>query len=273
MKINILISTFNGSTYIREQLDSILAQSYSNIELLIRDDGSKDDTVNILNEYASKYKNIKIIGSSGNLGSSKSFLKLLTYSNADYVMFCDQDDFWLPEKVENARLALEDEPENLPLMAFSDLTIVDSDLNITHESMMALQKMDPCSLSQNYLKIMAQNPVAGCTMILNKTGVELINNLDNYPGELVHDHWIAANIAKQGKIIYINKSFILYRQHSFNQIGGISVNKKFWFNKLLNLKATIHHDSTFLKAMNLSALEFSKFITYKVILNVIRVIK
>ena len=91
--IQILLSSYNGAVYIAEQLDSILSQSYKDIEVLVRDDGSKDDTLYILNAYANKYSNIKIIAADGNLGSSRSFLELLSHSTADYVMFCDQDDF------------------------------------------------------------------------------------------------------------------------------------------------------------------------------------
>ena len=105
-KVQILMSTYNGEDYIREQLDSILAQSYPDVDILIRDDGSKDDTFVILKEYEERHSNIKAFQGE-NLGINKSFFELLKKSQGDYIGFCDQDDYWLPEKIEKAVQQLE----------------------------------------------------------------------------------------------------------------------------------------------------------------------
>ena len=100
-KIEILMATYNGEKYIREQIDSIISQTYSNWTLLIRDDVSKDDTVKIIKEYEKKDKRIKLLeDNKGNLGFVKNFEELLKNSSEDFIMFSDQDDYWLEDKIE-----------------------------------------------------------------------------------------------------------------------------------------------------------------------------
>ena len=99
MKVQILMSTYNGERFLREQIESLLRQSWKNVEILIRDDGSKDGTREILNEYSDKYENIQVYLES-NLGVARSFFELLKKSDADYVAFCDQDDICLEKKIE-----------------------------------------------------------------------------------------------------------------------------------------------------------------------------
>ncbi|EEY35290.1 glycosyltransferase, partial [Pseudoleptotrichia goodfellowii] len=102
-KIDILLATYNGEKYLEEQLYSILNQSYPNINLLIRDDGSKDKTVDIIKKYAQKDERIKFIEDDlGNLGFLKNFEKLLEHSEENYIMFSDQDDIWNPDKIEKS---------------------------------------------------------------------------------------------------------------------------------------------------------------------------
>jgi rhamnosyltransferase len=102
-KVCVLLSTYNGEAYLREQIDSILAQIDVSVELIIRDDGSKDSTVKIINEYKNQYVNVLILDSYKNLGPANSFMELLYASgDADYYAFAEQDDIWLPEKLSKA---------------------------------------------------------------------------------------------------------------------------------------------------------------------------
>ena len=133
--IEILLSSFNGEKYIKELLDSIIAQSYENWQLLIRDDGSKDSTSDIINKYEQIYPTkIKIINDGGkNLGSTLSFARLLECCQGEYIMLSDQDDVWLPNKIEltlNEIVNLASGVKNQPLMVFTDLKVVNIELTV-----------------------------------------------------------------------------------------------------------------------------------------------
>ena len=138
-KIDILLATYNGEKYIKEQIDSILNQSYTNFNLIISDDSSTDSTVEILKEYEKKDERIKLIVQKENLGYIKNFEYLLTQVNSKYYMFSDQDDFWVNDKVLKSYNKLV--KENLDLV-FCDLEIVDENLNKVNESMMKYLKVD-----------------------------------------------------------------------------------------------------------------------------------
>ena len=126
-KVQILMSTYNGEEYIREQLDSILSQSYPDVDILIRDDGSDDDTFVILKEYEERHQNVRAYQGE-NLGVNKSFFELLRESNTEaaYIGFCDQDDYWLPEKIEKAVKQLE--RIQGPALYFGAKTLVNQNL-------------------------------------------------------------------------------------------------------------------------------------------------
>ena len=125
-KVQILMSTYNGERYLAEQLDSIFRQTWPNIEVLVRDDGSKDATLEILNEYQKKHANLYVFPGT-NEGLTRSFLELIQKCDADYVAFSDQDDYWLENKIEVAveRLAEFDGPA----LYCSNQILVDQDLN------------------------------------------------------------------------------------------------------------------------------------------------
>ena len=240
MKITILLSSYNGEKYLKEQLDSLFAQTYKNFEIIVRDDGSTDKTKYILNEYEKNYPNkVQIIEDSiGNLGSSKSFMKLLEYSSdCEYVMFCDQDDVWLPEKIEmsiNKIKELEVESnKNIPLLVFTDLTVVDEKLNIINKSYWNYQKLIP-SITNDWKKLLSQNVITGCTIIMNKKAKEVC--LPFTLEMMIHDQWFGVNVSKYGKIGYLNEQTILYRQHGNNVEGAHNYGIKYVLNKLMKLQ-------------------------------------
>ena len=239
-KIIILLSTYNGEKYLKEQLDSLFLQTYNDFNILIRDDGSTNKTKYILNEYEKNYPNkVQIIEDSiGNLGSSKSFMKLLEYSSdCEYVMFCDQDDVWLPEKIEmsiNKIKELEVESnKNIPLLVFTDLTVVDEKLNIINKSYWNYQKLIP-SITNDWKKLLSQNVITGCTIIMNKKAKEVC--LPFTLEMMIHDQWIGVNVSKYGKIGYLNEQTILYRQHGNNVEGAHNYGIKYVLNKLMKLQ-------------------------------------
>ena len=141
MKVNILLSTYNGEQYLKEQVKSIQDQTYQNWQLLIRDDGSTDGTVEIIQELVAQDERIRFInqGAIENLGVIKSFHALLKYEKADLYCFSDQDDVWLPDKIALQVAEAAKHPQEVPLLVYTDLKVVDENLNVQHESMIRTQ--------------------------------------------------------------------------------------------------------------------------------------
>ena len=129
-KVDILLATYNGERFLQQQINSIFEQTHTNFFIYIRDDGSKDNTVSIIKEYVQKYPDkIAIIEDNfGNLGVTQNFNELMKYSTANYIAFSDQDDIWLPQKIEksfNFLKEIEEKHNNLPAFVYSDMKIID----------------------------------------------------------------------------------------------------------------------------------------------------
>lgn len=238
--IDILMSTYNGEMFIEEQLRSLLDQSHANINIIIRDDGSSDGTKKIVSAYAARFPDrIKFIDESKNLGSTKSFLRLLDLSGADYLMFCDQDDVWCRDKVERILKKMKEleafQEKERPILIFSDLKVVDVNLNVLSESLWRAQKLDP-SIALHWKRLLAQNVVTGCTMMLNK-------NIKNYASKDVdfkihHDQLLAVLASKYGRVSWVDSPTVLYRQHQANVLGALEVDGSYLMKKFLGLKST-----------------------------------
>jgi glycosyltransferase involved in cell wall biosynthesis len=242
--VYILMATYNGDKFIKEQIESILNQTYQNWKLIIHDDNSKDNTVKIIKEYIYKYpeKIVFIDDKISTGGAKENFTYLLNKidDNYDYVMFCDQDDVWLENKIKltlDKMLEVEKHNKNKPVLIHTDLKVVDEKLRIISESMFKYQKLN---LSNQYdiKKIAIENIITGCTMMLNKN---LAVESKCIPKEaIMHDWWIAIiTLREKGVIEFLNKSTIMYRQHSINTIGAKKVNLLYYAKKLLKLKEVI----------------------------------
>ena len=224
-QVDILLGTYNGALYIQEQIESILNQSYTNWKLIIRDDGSNDTTKEILQTYEEKYPDKITIqnDNDNNLGTALNFSKLLETSNAPYLMFCDQDDIWLANKIEltlKKMLNMERSAPLTPILIHTDLKVVNSDLNIISDSYWSFQGIDPeyCTLN----RLLVQNTITGCTVMINR---ELADLAYPIPAEaIMHDWWLGLVAASFGKIGTINEGTVMYRQHSGNDIGASSFN-------------------------------------------------
>ncbi len=231
----ILLACYNGEKFICAQLDSILNQTYKNWKLIIRDDASADATPLIIEEYCSKFSDKIFIlkDSSGNLGSVLNFNALIKYAkslNEDaYIMFCDQDDVWLNNKIEitlNEMIRFEQKSNNSkPLLVYTNFSYVDEKLNeIRSKKNYSATKVADLGLRH----LIIQNPVYGCTMMIN---LQLLKIIDHIP--LVaenYDHWIALVASAFGEIIYLEKKTVLYRQHGKNisgQHSNDSLQKRF----------------------------------------------
>ncbi|MCK4792683.1 MAG: hypothetical protein KAV87_53630, partial [Desulfobacteraceae bacterium] len=188
-------------------------------------------------EYPDKIK--LITDSDGNLRASLNFGRLLEQADAEYTMFSDQDDIWLPNKIEltlNVMKATERIYPGKPVLIHTDLKVVDSDLNTIADSMWSYQKLFP-EIGNDLNRIMAQNVVTGCTMMINRKAKTVSMPI---PSEaMMYDWWIAINVCKHGKIVYVSTPSILYRQHSKNWIGARRaqrVNVLHFLKKLCRLK-------------------------------------
>ena len=152
--IDILLATYNGETFLEEQIDSLLAQSHHGWRLLVRDDGSSDGTREILENYRSRHPDlIIIIPSDGqNLGVCGNFSHLLEQTDAPYVMFCDQDDVWHHDKIETTLTKMRElerqHGESAPLLIHTDLMVVDAQLTVIGESLWRYQNTEPKRLTK-----------------------------------------------------------------------------------------------------------------------------
>ncbi len=238
LKITVLLSSYNGEKFIREQLDSILEQDVQNIaelEILVRDDGSKDSTHDILNEYKSKGLLTWYTGE--NLRPAKSFWHLVNKcNNSDFYAFCDQDDVWKKDKLSRAIKLLREKEEDVPLLYCSSVTVVDAKLNKIGE--LGCQNRTSDDFAQSLIYSIAP----GCTFVFNNSARKELLKYDiekNYT--LIHD-WLAHKIvAMKGKIIFDDYQSMLYRQHGNNQIGSEKKGIKSFIKKI---KRFLHGDST-----------------------------
>ncbi|MFW5847760.1 MAG: glycosyltransferase family 2 protein [bacterium] len=232
--VDILLTTYNGEVFIKEQLNSIFNQTYKKWQILIRDDGSNDNTLNIVKEYQKKSPDkITIIQDDlGNIGATLSFAELMQYSKNNYFMFCDQDDVWLNTKIEksiNAIKEIELHYPELPILVFTDLVEVDQNLNILSESFIKKQKLFP-EITKSPVKSAALNVVAGCTCILNNKAISYILPIKS--NRIVHDQWVTINIAKYGIVSFLDFPSLYYRQHNNNFVGANNINGNYFLKKI-----------------------------------------
>lgn len=225
-KVEVFMSTYNGEKYLREQIDSILNQAGVDVRLTIRDDGSTDETRNILQEYENNGRVRVLYGK--NIYLTKSFFTLVNNSDgeSDYYAFADQDDVWRENKLCTAVSILEKNAGDRVAVYYSALEVVDSELNY----MYTISKP-----YNNFATSLVINEVAGCTMVFNK---KLLQLNKQYSGEnaRMHDHWFyLLCLAVHGYVYCDSNSYILYRQHSNNSVGGIKSQRR----RLLSLKTSL----------------------------------
>ena len=217
-KVDILLATYNGEQYLKEQLDSILAQSYNEFRLLISDDASTDDTIRILKEYEEKDNRITVFFQKENSGVIKNFEFLLERVENEYYMFSDQDDIWKEDKIEKSIKRIEETDSSL---VYTDLEVVDSDLNVTYKSYWKLKGIyNKIKKYNNFESLYLNNFVTGCTIISKKEFIDEVLPLPNTSKFVLHDYWIPLVLSQKHKISYIEEPLIKYRQHKNNKIGS-----------------------------------------------------
>ena len=217
-KLCILLASYNGEKYISEQLDSIINQTYKNWELIIRDDGSKDETVTILNKYEKKDERIKVLrDDKGNLGFLKNFEELLYNAKEEFVLFSDQDDFWLKNKLEKFVEKIRDLDEKIlskPLLVHCNSLVCDEKLEIIKEEFIDSKIAKKTNSNIYFFEYIVQ----GSTSMVNKKMIK--ESLPFLKNVTLHDRYFHLLSQFLGTRVFIDESLVKYRQHERNEIGA-----------------------------------------------------
>jgi glycosyltransferase involved in cell wall biosynthesis len=215
--VSIAMTTYNGERFLRKQLDSIYNQSYKNIEVVVCDDRSTDNTIQILEEYRNKYGTHVYVNES-NVGFLRNFEKALTLCQGKYIALADQDDIWLPNKIE--RLV-----NNIGgfTLIFSDAQYIDENDSVFSPSIMKF--IGAPNLTGKPFRILTFGSyITGCTILFKR---ELLSIALPIPeGECYHDWWLSMIACKQNGIFYINEPLVNYRRHEANTLGGLQIKPK-----------------------------------------------
>lgn len=226
MKVSILLATYNGEKYLKEQLESILNQEYRDFTLYISDDGSSDGTWEIISDYALKDSRIKLFPKHDpNKSACRHFLFMLGNVQSDLYLFCDQDDVWTSDHIKvfvERYNSLSEMKKSKPVLIHSDLEIVDADLDVISDSFFKYDRLPKNPNAHFYFQM---NNVTGCVCAVNNCLKEFVFKnselLKNSFGEiLMHDLFFAVIAAEFGTKIFIPKATILYRQHGTNVCGA-----------------------------------------------------
>lgn len=266
MVISILLATYNSGRYLNAQIDSILGQSSLKWKLYIRDDGSSDETLNIINGYINKYpeKIVLVKDDKGSLKSYHNFVELLRVVDSDYYMFCDHDDVWLPEKIEssiNEMRYVETRHPNKPVIIHSDMNVVDQNLNVISGSFWKYSRLLPNRCS--FMDLACCNCVNGCTMLINRKAKEV--SLPNVDYCLMHDALVAQSVAaNHGIIVAIKQPLVLYRQHIDNVIGAADVKKGFFWHRILHFMSAMSDNiGIWKRARHIQRMSLIRFLIHK----------
>lgn len=221
--IDILLAAFNGEQFLTDQINSILNQTHLNWRLMIRDDGSKDSTLSIIYDFKKRYpdKIVVIEDNRGNLGACGNFAALFEHAEADYVMFCDQDDVWMPRKIEltlgKMTELVRQFGDLVPLLVYADMKVVDKDMKIIADSYWKYQAFNPEN-GKVLSRLLVSNVIIGCTVMVNRKLRDL--SLPFTKDTLMHDWWAGLVSLALGKNDFIEEPTVLYRQHEANVVGA-----------------------------------------------------
>lgn len=203
--ISIPLCTYSGARHLSAQLDSLFAQSYPCVEIVAVDDCSSDATVKILNHYAERHPNMRVVVNPANLGFLRNFELALSYCRGEFIAPCDQDDVWLPEKLDSLYRQIDSSS-----MCYCDSALMDADGKLLGKSMSDIWMMknldDPISM-------VMENCVSGHAMLFRR---ELLSHALPIPAGFFHDWWLAAVASANGGVVYCPQVLVHYRQHAAN---------------------------------------------------------
>ena len=230
-EVSVVLTTYNGERFIEEQLRSILHQTHKPSEIVLVDDASTDRVCEIAEQLLRQCDiPYLILKNESNMGYMRAFEKGLQSATGEYIAFSDQDDVWDLDKLHhlfNAMQNLERQYPKVPLLTFSDVKVVDQDLNVYSNSFNKAQKFYMGSTSQSFHSLCVQNVIPGMSMMINRKLKELATPFPEHA--IHHDWWIALVCAHSGKIQYVDLPLVYYRQHGANVLGGNLYHDVLWF--------------------------------------------
>lgn len=209
-QVSICLATFNGEKYLKQQLDSIVNQTYKNLHVVVQDDCSSDDTMAILESYKDKL-DIEIYQNDKNLGYIKNFESLIQKAKGDYVTICDQDDIWEPNKITNLVKNIKDNS-----LIYSDSILIDENGNSLNKTLSKKLKNRFID-SSTALNFLYDNCVSAHAVLFKK---ELLPYIKDFPKIIYFDNYIAATASSLDGVKYIDENLVQYRQHSSNTLGN-----------------------------------------------------
>jgi glycosyltransferase involved in cell wall biosynthesis len=235
--IEVVLPTYNGVRYLEAQIASIDNQTLRPQRVLLRDDGSSDGTQALIRELEQRYGTwLQVLPADGNLGCTANVNRLLQATTAPYVALADQDDLWLPQKLEESLKRLQQMEEmygsQTPMLVHSDLELVDKDGAMLGCTYLKRQRLDPERIAPQHLAL--TNVVTGCTALVNRSLLE--HAMPIPPEALMHDWWIALVACVFGRIELLPSPTILYRQHNDNLLGAKGLGLNYWLQRLARLR-------------------------------------
>ena len=238
--VAILMATFNGERFVAEQIKSIQEQTFTDWTLYVRDDLSTDATLPVVQNMAKKDKRIVIVSNYERGGAKKNFEALLRDVSADYYFFSDQDDIWMPKKIEmtlEKMKEVENQHPGVPVAIHTDLQVVNQELQIIAPSFWQMARIAP-SLLRTAEELSAHCLITGCTLLINQKAKDV--SLPFPPEAIMHDAWIALRVAVcKGFIREVNTTTMLYRQHTSNTLGAKDFRRHYVRNKIKNIMVTL----------------------------------
>jgi rhamnosyltransferase len=255
VNICILLATYNGSAFLEEQLESLIAQTEINWQCLIRDDGSKDNTVEIVKKYCLKDLRFTMVSDGvGPMGNAMENFSLLMAegmkTKAKYFFFSDQDDVWMPNKIDVMYKQLKQYADDVPLLIHHDLEVVSDKLTLLNSSFIKYAGLDPLA---SFAQLLNKNVVTGCASACNRALFKTSMPIPS--GAMMHDWWLALKSAYKGQLIFLDEKLVKYRQHNNNVLGAQSFWKKLklsklksnWQRQILVLNSSINQSKDFLQ--------------------------
>lgn len=230
--VSIALCTYNGAKYLSQQLDTLVDQTYSNIEIIVVDDCSNDATFNILTGYALKYPQFKIYKNETNLGFAGNFERAVTLCNSDLIALCDQDDLWHPQKIELQVDAIKDN-----VFVYHDSEFINEDGSTMNKKMSDIMNLYRGGEPEVFLFF---NCVSGHSILMRK---RLLDEALPLKKGYFHDWWLAYVATNIGKIDFIPQCLVQYRQHDKSETNILQLSRKkdeYNFSKSENFDRTLH---------------------------------
>ena len=239
-EIHIAMATYNGAPYILEQIESIQRQTYTNWNLYISDDGSTDNTVEIISNLVKNDTRIKIINRERQGGVVKNFNKALMATTAEYVVLSDQDDIWFDDRLEKLVHKIQEleVTNNMSVLVFTDLELVDADAKTIAKSFYVSNGLKAEENMQKH-NLLWRSTVYGCTTIMNRRLLDQSLPIPDYAQ--MHDQWLALNAKQENGLYYFDYKSLKYRQHANNVVGGSSNG---FSSKLKNFRKNLNNIKT-----------------------------